>query len=112
MAISTKARFDRDELALHYANLHFDVDEGVREIYHLPQGAPPREIRLLEVNSLVAEIQNPEPIDFGVHTGPDRHVLIVLDVTPHQWELLEQGRKPMPAGWTLKGKKLLKRRSP
>jgi hypothetical protein len=58
-AISTKAKFDRDELALNYANLHFDVDEGVREIYHLPQGAPPREIRLLEVNSLVAEIQNP-----------------------------------------------------
>ena len=112
MTTSAKSHFDREALAQNYANLHFDVDEGVREIHFLPQGAPPREIRLLEVNSLVAEIQNPEPIDFGVDMGPDRHVLVVLDITPHQWDLLQKGLQPMPAGWSLKGKKLLKRRSP
>ena len=43
-----------------------------------------------------------EPIDFGVNIdGADGHTLIVLDVTPAQWEAIREGRLALPAGWTL-----------
>jgi hypothetical protein len=102
----TKAReaFDRDELAHRYARRHLDIDPGVVEIYYLPEHAPPREIRLLEVNKLIAGTTPLEPIDFGVDAGsPDGHSLVVLDVTPAQWKAVLNGRLELPAGWGLEG---------
>ena len=46
----------------------------------------------------------PEPIDFGVDGGTDNeHKLIVVDVTPEQWEEIHEGTLPLPPGWTLEG---------
>lgn len=96
--------FDRDEMAAFYAKRHRKTDPGVREIHYLPTNAPPREIRFVEVNEVMAEAASPEPIDFGVEGGtPNAHRLIVFDVTPAQWEAIRAGRLDLPAGWTLEG---------
>jgi len=88
-----------------------DIDNAVVEILHLPTNAPPREIRFLEVNRMISEMTPPEPIDFGVNIGgDDAHTLYVLDVTPAQWEAIQAGTIPMPAGWTLEGSQELGRR--
>ena len=72
---------------------------------------PPREIRFLEVNGMISETMTPEPIDFGVDIGgDDAHTLYVLDVTPAQWEAIQTGAMPLPAGWTLDGSQELGRR--
>src|SRR5438105_1334818 len=106
MAVTAGERFDRDRMAALYARRHRKTDAGVVDVYHLPGGAAPREIRLLEVNSRVPETVGLEPIDFGVNVdGPDAHVLVVLDVTPKQWEAIRNGRLALPAGWTLEGAK-------
>jgi hypothetical protein len=43
-----------------------------------------------------------EPLDFGVDTGADsEHKLVVLDVTPAQWQAIERGTLSLPGGWTL-----------
>ena len=61
-----------------------------------------------EVNRSIPELSSPEPIDFGVgRHGPDAHTLIVLDVTPAQWEAIEQGSMPLPAGWSHEGRREL-----
>jgi hypothetical protein len=64
--------FDRDALARGYARRHLETDSGVEEIHYLPTGAPPREIRFLEVNRLISGTTPLEPIDFGVDIGRPR----------------------------------------
>jgi hypothetical protein len=104
MPEATATAFDRDSLANWYARRHSDIDAGVEQILYLPTGAPPREIRFLEINRLISQTTPPEPIDFGVDIGgADGHTLFVLDVTPSQWEAIQQGAMPLPPGWTLEG---------
>jgi len=103
--------FDRDGLARWYAKRHLATDAGVEQIYYLPANAPPREIRLLEVNRLISETADPEPIDFGVDIGgADGHTLLVLDVTPAQWEAIREKPSLLPDGWVLDGAQELARR--
>lgn len=106
MNATETATFDRDRMAQWYAALHMKTDPGVRAVYYLPTGAPEREIRLLEVNDLIAEMKEAdlEPFDFGVDTGSaDAHALHVLDVTPVQWDRIHGGKLALPAGWSLAG---------
>lgn len=96
--------FDRDVLAKWYARRHYKTDPGVREVYYLPRNSPDREIRLLEVNSLIPDRAPPmlEPVDFGVDLdGAEGHTLVVLDVTPSEWDSIQAGRLTLPPGWTL-----------
>ncbi|MBI1346449.1 hypothetical protein GC163_09175 [bacterium] len=94
--------FNRDAWAAHYAMRHLAIDNAVAKVIYLPTGSPEREIRLIEVNQAISEVTPMEPIDFGVDTnGPDEHKLFVLDVTPTQWDLLQQGQLSLPVSWTL-----------
>jgi hypothetical protein len=96
--------FDRNAMAGWYAREHLKTDPGVREIYYLPNDAPEREIRFVEVNDLIAEQTDDalEPVDFGVDRGTgSEHALLVLDVTPSQWERIEKRALALPAGWSL-----------
>ena len=95
----TKTKFDREKLARWYAKRHLDTDTGVVRIFHLPKGAPPNEIRFLEVNKLISDIG-----------GADAHTLYVLDITPAQWEAIQKGKLALPKGWTLDGNQELAKR--
>ena len=107
----TSSTLDRDDLARWYAGRHMDIDQGVQQIFFLPTGASPREIRFLEVNAMISETTPPEPIDFGVDIGGENaHTLYVLDITPGQWDAVRSGTMPLPAGWTLDGGQELARR--
>lgn len=102
--------FNRDSLAKWYAKQHLKTDPAVRSIYYLPTDAPEREIRFIEVNELIADINDDalEPIDFGVDTGMESaHKVFILDVTPRQWTRIRQLSLslPLPQGWSLKGAK-------
>jgi hypothetical protein len=96
--------FNRDAMAKWYAKQHLQTDPGIRQIYYLPKGASDREIRFVEVNRLIAELNDDalEPLDFGVDTGAEsEHKLFVLDVTPSQWDAISRGALALPAGWKL-----------
>lgn len=97
--------FDRDEMARWYARQHLKTDPGVESIYYLPTGAPEREIRLVEINKLIAIRDDSalEPLDFGADMGLDsEHRLVVLDVTPDQWLRIATETLSLPSGWSLK----------
>jgi hypothetical protein len=84
---------------------HIKTDPGVRSIYYLPTNAPEREIRVVEVNELLGDRKDDalEPIDFGVDRGTEAgHTLLVLDVTPSQWNRIQDTVLPLPDGWSLK----------
>lgn len=96
--------FNRDEMARWYAKRHLKTDPGIRVIYYLPVGAPEREIRFVEINEAIASRDDDpiEPIDFGVDTdGESAHRLMILDVTPAQWEKIGKDQLQLPRGWSL-----------
>lgn len=97
-----------------YAREHLKTDPGIRSVHYLPTNAPDREIRLIEVNSLIGNRsdENLEPIDFGVDTGIDtEHKLFVVDVTPRQWEQIQLQKLKLPVGWSLQNAKSFTKRS-
>ncbi|MGO8690166.1 MAG: hypothetical protein ACLQLG_11065 [Thermoguttaceae bacterium] len=96
----------KDEAAKWYAERHLYTDPGTRVVYYLPTGAPEREIRLLEVNELIVQRESDplEPLDFGIDVGgAEPHSLLVVDVTPAQWDRIRSGQLALPAGWSLEG---------
>jgi hypothetical protein len=105
-------KFDSDRYAKWYANRHIKVDPGVVAVYYLPVESPDREIRLVEVNDLMAERTDDslQPVDFSVNSEPGaEHVLRVLDVTPRQWRLMKRKRIDLPNGWSLRKRRVLRR---
>lgn len=102
----SKDPFDRNTMANWYAKRHLKTDPGIQKILYLPDGAPDREIRFLEVNTLIAdrEAEPLEPVDFGVDAGSHaEHRLVVLDITPAQWEKINKRELSLPSGWSLTG---------
>lgn len=107
MPVVASQPFYPDSWAKVYAESHLRTDPGITYVFYLPTNAAEREIRLLEVNELLAvrESDPIDPIDFGVDTeGTNPHRLLVVDVTPNQWEQIQSGRTQLPPGWSLDSK--------
>ena len=99
-------QFDRDSMARWYAQEHLKTDPGIVAVYFLPANADEREIRFVEINNLIGDRTDDvlEPIDFGIDAGTDHaHKLLVLDVTPNQWDRIQQRELQLPNGWLLDG---------
>lgn len=97
-------QFDRDSMARWYAKEHLKTDPGIIAVYYLPKNAGEREIRFLEINSLLGDRNDNslEPIDFGIDAGTDTaHKLYVLDITPEQWGRIETQELSLPIRWSL-----------
>lgn len=92
---------ERDQRTEVFANRHWRTDSGVEAIYYLPEQAPDREIRLVEVNREVASLEGLpiEPIDFGIDANRESfHRLLVLDLSPDQWHMICENEISLPAG--------------
>lgn len=96
--------FDLVSQATWHGQTLYRTDPGVREVYYFRGNAPPREIRLLVVNEAMPEMRDDciEPIDFGVDRDSEtNHKLVVVDVTPSQWEKIRGHQIKLPQGWSL-----------
>ena len=96
--------FSRDSLADWYAQRHLMTDNGIRDIYYLPTDAPEGEIRFVEINELISNRDDDplEAIDFGIDTDSENaHRLVVLDITPTQWDRIRRHDLNLPDGWSL-----------
>ena len=104
--------FNRDKMAKWYAERHLKIDPGTKEVHYLPTGAPDKEIRFLEVNTMIAnrDLAPLEAQDFGVAIeGPEQHTLMVLDVTPEQWRRIARKELALPSDWSLENEAVFKR---
>lgn len=96
-----------EQLATEYASYHMRRDSGVESIYYLPampDSPSRRDIRLIEVNSLLddSSTESMEPFYFGINVGTqDEHWLYTLDVTPRQWQQILRQELSLPQGWSL-----------
>ncbi len=101
----------RDEVAAWVAKKHFIADSGIREVWHLPKGSPPGEIRLLDVcDRLAGPDGKVEAIDFGLNVHGAPFCLLVADVTRDQLEQLKRDPSRLPPGWSLEGNQIWRRR--
>ncbi|MGO9600807.1 MAG: hypothetical protein ACLP7Q_22740 [Isosphaeraceae bacterium] len=105
---------DRDSMARWIARKHLVSDSGIRQIWYLPHGSPPDEIRLLEVNDRLAlseaEAARVEPTEFGLAGKDSQLKLLVADVTGDQLDAIKAGHLKLPPGWELSGNIILNRR--
>lgn len=95
----------RDEFARWIARQHFAIDKGITRIFHLPNGAPDQDVRLLEINELASIPENApiEAVDFAPDIEGVHFRLFVADVTPHQLEGIQANHAKLPAGWNFEG---------
>jgi hypothetical protein len=95
---------NRDQVAEWIARKHLAVDPGITDILYLPTDAPPEEIRLIEANSLLAALPDEDisPMDFGLNVECLNFKLLVVDVTPSQWNRIVEGRSAIPQDWNLR----------
>jgi hypothetical protein len=97
-------RKSRDEVAAWLAKKHLVADSGIREVWYLPQAAPPEEIRLLELSDWVAgTAPKVEAVDFGLDIEGVRFRLFVADITGEQFDQIRQNPSRLPSGWSLDG---------
>jgi hypothetical protein len=94
----------RDDVAAWVAKKHLLADSSIREVWYLPRGAPPEEIRLLELNDRLAGTDSKaEAIDFGLDIEGARFRLFVADITREQLDQIKQDPSRLPPGWSLDG---------
>lgn len=108
-----QTHFDRDRQAAWYCRQHLQTDPSINTIYYL-KDTPVRDICLIEINDRMAEMRDDclEPLDFGVDRDTAlEHRLLVLDVTPGQWEKIKAQQIPLPPGWSMKGSLWMDRQS-
>ncbi len=99
----------RDEVAAWVARKHFLADSGIREVWYLPRGAPPDEIRLLELNDRLAGAEPAEPIDFGLDVEGANFRLFVADITSEQLDRIKRDPSNLPPRWSLDGSRVWRR---
>jgi hypothetical protein len=100
----------RDEVAAWVAKEHLIVDSTVREVWYLPQGAPPEEIRLLELSDRIAGPEGrAEAIDFGLDIEGARFRLFVADISSEQLDHIKQDPSRLPPGWSLDDPRIWRR---
>lgn len=87
------------------AHQHYAIDQRISRIFYLPTDAPEKEIRLLEVNTLVrlAENETAGTIDFMPDIKGLDYTLLVADATPSQYDAIIRGELALPSGWCLQG---------
>lgn len=81
------------------AQWHFESEERPQRIFCFPDPAA-QVVRLLEVTYLVPETGEFYPIEFGP-TAEMPYRTVVAQVTPAEWERIQTGEMPLPAGWNL-----------
>ena len=70
----------------------------------MPSGAPEHEIRFIEVNALLTtpQVGRVESVDFSPTIDGLNFRVLVADVTPDEWQRIQDKKLLLPEGWDLK----------
>ncbi len=99
-------------LATRYAESHLQADAKIHEVHYLPDGAPDREIRLVEVKEPASGRDEDALESFHARSDKDcnDHTVRVEDVSVSQWSKIKNGNHAPPNNWGLEGMELVARR--
>lgn len=88
-----------DDFVRALAKLHFELEDSLVQIAWVKSGSS-KEICLIEVNRTALPVESLEVFRFA----PSKEVpfpLLIVDVRPKEWELLQKGKIPLPENWDL-----------
>ena len=93
---------ERGEVARRLARRHAEFDGGIRIVRRIDQAddSPYASVTLLEVNEHAVPSGTIVAIPFGP-SGDIPLSTTVVELTPDEYEMLEQGRLMLPEGWHL-----------
>lgn len=97
---------DKEREACRLAEIHYEVEEGITQIFRLAGDAaaevlPEEPIKLLEVNQDTIP-SGVMPLQFGpVPTHGIHHRSIIVEVTPGEFEQIRAGQLELPSGWSI-----------
>jgi hypothetical protein len=106
------AQSEPEAFARWLACRHMSVDPSINQVVYLASEAPPREIRLLEINSQMNALDTDpiEPLDFSPDIAELPFTVFVADITPSQWErILAEAGAMLPFGWKLRDHRIYSR---
>lgn len=90
--------------AIWLAKQYLGIDPHIQEVIYLPTGAPAQEIRLLDINAkLYLEPGDNAiiPVDMTPAVSGLPYKVTVADITPEQWDQIQQTPNLLPVGWRL-----------
>jgi hypothetical protein len=101
----------RDQVAAWLAEKDLIVDSSIREVWYLPEGAPDDEIRFLEINDRFPGSENEiEPFQSFVDITTPSYRVFTIYATSKQLDQIMKDPALLPAGWSLDGRQVRKRR--
>ncbi len=86
---------------------HFDLETDLERIVWLKKG-PASEIRLLEINRNTASTGMVEAFGFAPSTDVP-YPLRIAEITPHEWERVQNGEISLPESWSLEDAEIFTR---
>lgn len=94
---------DRNQEAEALARFHYEVEPGLRAIYRL-ESPDPNDIRikLLEVNEQTVPT-GIVPVGFTHPASGLHYPSVVIEVTPQEFEAIQDKRLDLPPGWEVRG---------
>jgi hypothetical protein len=93
------------------ARQHLRFDSRLTRVVYLPENAPEDEVRLVEVNTgLYVEPGNPiVPVETTPAVTDLPFRVWVADVTPEEWQQIQNNPGLLPEGWSLEGNMTIRR---
>jgi hypothetical protein len=98
---------DIEKLVASIVQEHFDLEEDLAQIIWLQKGTA-SEIRLLEVNRNTAVTGMVEVFGFAPSADVP-YPLRIAEITPEEWERVQNGEIALPENWTLEDAEIFTR---
>jgi hypothetical protein len=95
-----------DDQAQRLAQKHYQIDEGITQIFRIKQRvdvqvARAEPVTLLEINANTVP-SGIMPIQFGPNlTSGFNYPSVILEVTPEEFKKIQTRELPLPEGWEL-----------
>jgi len=94
----------KDETARHIAEIHYQIEDGITQIYRITAGAdleeqPNEPVKLLEVSesTIPAGVM---PLRFGpIPTRGIHFPSVIVEITPDEFAKMQAHELKLPSGW-------------
>jgi hypothetical protein len=95
----------KEEVARKLAEIHFNVEEGMRKIFRYTadpkvESLPTEPIKLLQVNENTFASGTVLPISFGpIKDKGIPYPSVIIEVTPEEFRRIQKHELKLPEGW-------------
>ena len=93
----------KEDVARELFQAHFEVEPGLTRVFVIHSDDwddPKKPIKLLEVNANTVPTGSVEPYSFTPTEGTP-YSTTIAEITPEEYEQLEQKKLTLPRGWSL-----------